>query len=111
MITTRKHDKPRQHTRERYRGISVLTLSTAALRLGVLLQNVDGVSPGINEVAVNTHESDEADLTEVSVSLVESQHGHVLDLADDVLLQVAEQHRSRIRVGNRRRHRLIDDVG
>jgi hypothetical protein len=86
-------------------------LSTTALRLGVLLQNVDRMRSRVNQIAVNTHEGDEAKLPEVSVSFVQTEHGHVLDLADDVLLQVAEQHRGRIRCGNRRRHRLIDDVG
>ena len=75
------------------------------------MQNVNRVSPGVNKVAVNTHERDETDLTEVSVSLVQAENGHVLDLADDVLLQVAKQHRGRIRRSYRRSHALIDDVG
>jgi len=66
---------------------------------------------GAHEVSVNTHERDETDLTEVSVSLVQTQNGHILDLADDIFLHVAEQHRGRIRGSHRRRHRLVDDVG
>lgn len=70
------------------------------------MQNINRMRARVNQVAVNTHERDETDLTEVSVSLVESQNGHVLHLADGELLQISEQHRGRIRRSYRRRHQL-----
>jgi len=52
----------------------------------------------VNEIAVNAHERDETDLTEVSVSLVQTQTDMSLNFRMMYFLQVAERHHGRIRI-------------
>jgi hypothetical protein len=76
---------------------------------GALLQVLDRVRAGVDQLAVPTLEGEEAHLVVVGIALGQAQHLHTRDAADEVVAEVAEQNRLRRR--RRNRHVLVDDIG
>jgi hypothetical protein len=55
----------------------------------VLLQDVDRMSSGVEQVRIYTHVGDESNLAEFRIALNQSLHGHSLHAPHDELGQIA----------------------